>query len=182
MTYKELVDRVAASTGLPKAAVRRVLAATSAEVRSALMGGDTAAIAGLGRFDVLQRPARAIRSVTDSRKLLVGPRHSARFRASGAMRDAVAHLDDPTWSSPEVQTAWRTAETLVGDLALYHGAQAPQSLDEDAPDEVVLNVCSKAFGPMWGQVERTFSERVDAAVRERKDLLASAARRRFASA
>ncbi len=179
MNNKQLVEALADRLGLSKVLVAKVIGGAVAEIQARVAHGEKVTVSGLGHFEVQERPARIIRSVVDTRKLLVGPRHSVRFRAAAALRGAVAHLDDPSWADPAVQGAWRTAETLVGDLDLYHRAKAPAALAVDAEPQVVLEACSRAFGPLWRQVEQTFTERVAADARARTDLLAVAARRRW---
>jgi nucleoid DNA-binding protein len=181
MNNKELIERVATRLGMPKAQVARVLGSMVDTIQDCVASGEQVAISGLGRIQVRQSGARTIRSVVDMRKVLVGPKHNVRFVAAAALKASVARLDDPSWSDPAVQGAWRTAETLVGDLDLYHKAKAPQALDASLGDEVVIDACNQAFGGLWRQVEQTFAERVPAEVRGRTDLLAAAARRRWAA-
>lgn len=179
MNHKELVDAVATRLGTSKAEVGRVLAAMTEVVHEKVTAGEDVTVRGVGRFALRRSPARTIRSVNDMRKILVGPRHGVRFAPAASLRAAASLRDDPTWSDPAVQGAWRTAETLVGDLDLYHKAKAPSALNADHDDAAVMQACSAAFGGLWRQVEETFTERVPAELRGRKDLLAAAARRRW---
>lgn len=178
MNWSELVEAVAERTGRSRADVRQVLDAFEEATLEALGGGDDVSLKGLGRVVVREQAPRAIRRIDDQRKFYLGRRHRARLRPAAPLKRALEGLASADWRSPSHQAAWRKAETLLSDLALYHGSRAP-SLDSTLPHPEVRQQLAAAFGTVWDRVCRTYDTEVPAAVRGTSDYLAEAALRRW---
>lgn len=103
-------------------------------------------------------------------------RFVVRYRTSKRLKQALAGRTPQRWPDPEPQKAWRVAETLVGDLALYQQARAPQGITPSTPLDEVLAACRRSSGALWLQVEASYAERVPDRVRLEQDYLALAAR------
>lgn len=182
MTWAELIQRTAERAGCTPAQARAVLEALSAEALDALAGGEELPLRGVGALGSRWRRPRALRSVSTSQKLVLDGRFVPHFRPSAALRERLAARTPQRWRDARHQEAWALAEALVGDLALYHGAQAPANLDLDELDAEVHDRCLESFGGLWSQVQRTFQGEVSPEVRAEVDHLAQAARRRWARA
>lgn len=180
MNWTDLVERVAARTGLPETRVRSILNSTVAVSLEALAEGQDVSLRGLGTLTSRWREPATLRSIGDRRRLRVDGRFVPKFRAARRLRAALAERTPQRWRDPAHQTAWRVAETLISDLALYHQARAPQ-LDPAAPAAEVEAACVAAFGPVWRRVRETFDAKVSADVRAMDDYLSLAARSRWAS-
>lgn len=164
MNWNELVDAVAARTGQPKALVRAILNAATAEVGARVATGDEVRLKGLGTLTSRWQNARTLRAVHDARKIALDGRWVPRFRSSAALRGALLLRSPQRWRDPRHQAAWRLAEALIGDLELYHGRSVPR-LDEDTPLPMVAPICEVAFGPVWDRVLRTWNEKIPEDVR-----------------
>ncbi|MCK6503156.1 HU family DNA-binding protein [Myxococcota bacterium] len=180
MNGTTLIDRVAQRAGVSRAEVRRVLGALEEVAAEAVAQGDRVSLPGLGTLVVRELAPRTIRNVSDMRKMMVGRRHTVRFRPASTLKEAVAGRTSQAWRQPEHQAAWRLAETLVADLVLYHGTHVPR-LPARAADETVHQLCEGAFGPLWSRVLESYQARVVPDVRAEHDYLADAARHRWAA-
>jgi DNA-binding protein HU-beta len=181
LTWSDLLDAVALRAGVPRAAAGRVLAAFATVLADAVSHGDTVAVPGIGTFGSRWEEERTLRSVADGRKLALDGRWRPTFRASSRLRDATRGRTPQLLRDPEHQRAWRLAETLVGDLALYNARAAPTALGADASPESVHLACAEAFGAAWTRVCHAFAAQVPEPVRASRDHLALAARRRWAT-
>ena len=181
MSWSELVGRVAERAGVTPQVARKVLGALTEEVAAALAADGEVRIPALGTLRRVYRPARALRSVSDQRRMWLGATHDVRFRPAAGVLRQVRAADDEAWRSPEYQDAWRLAETLLDDLELYHAARRPMDVLPDDPDPHVHDACERAFGPLWDRGRRTWTDRTPWAVRQQSDLLALAARARWAA-
>lgn len=178
MNWSEMVDEVAARTGGSKREVRSVLDAFEQAALDALGRGEEVSLKGIGKLDVKEQSPRAIRRIDDQRKFYLGRRFKARLRAAAPLKRALETLTPGDWRDPAHQAAWRKAETLVGDLALYHGARAPE-LDPEQPRAELRTQLASAFGSVWDRVVRSYDSEVPVAVRDGSDLLVEAALRRW---
>lgn len=181
MKWTELVAAVAAKTGQPEKVVRDVMnTAMGLAIERAVAGGEVT-LKGIGVLASRWRKPRAVRSVVDQRKVMLGGRHVPLVRISRSLKARMADRSPQTWRNPEFQQAWRMAETLVGDLDLYHPDRKP-SIPLEANDEAVLSLCQQSFGGLWRRVVRTWDKEIPAALRDRlqatgaPSLLAQAAR------
>ncbi len=181
MNWTDLVARVAERSGVSKAQARRVLGALVEESTERLCAGDSVVLKDLVVLGSRWREPTSVRSVADRRKLRLDGRWVPTARVSGRLREALAARTPQTWRDPEHQAAWRTAETLVGDLVLYHSDNAPARLDPRATPAEVEAACAASFGPLWGRVRATYQARVPEHVRAHTDHLALSARSRWAS-
>ncbi len=180
MNWSDVAAEVATRADLPASTVRLVLKTAIDVVVERLAAGETVSVHGLGTFGSRWRAPTLFRSVDDRRKVRLDGRFVARFRPASRLREALMTRTPQHWRDPAHQAAWRVADTLVGDLALYHGASAPQELATDSEPSVVDQVCDRSFGPTWARCRATYDARVPPEVRERADYLALAARARWA--
>ncbi len=180
MSWRAFVDQVALRAGSSRAATRAVLAAFVDEVEDTLLFGEAVTVPGLGTITSHWEPERTLRSIKDGRKVAIDGRYRPTFRPAGRLRAAMRDRTPQLLKDPAHQRAWRLAETLVGDLALYHAAAAPKDLAEDTELSEVDTRCARALGPAWTRARRTLDEQTPPEVRAVRDHLALAARRRWA--
>lgn len=88
-TTTELIDAVAAATGLSRADVGRVLDGFKAVVTNGLNEGNAVAVAGLGTFKPKHRPARQARNPRTGEMVDVTASNTAGFTPAKALRDAL---------------------------------------------------------------------------------------------
>lgn len=181
MNWTDLIEAVAERTGTPKAVVHEALTGAADVAADALAEGEEVRLHRLGTLRTAWRRQQVVRSVHDARRMLVGGRYVVRFRPSDTLRRRVGQRTEQHWRDPEHQAAWRLAETLVGDLALYHRDRTPRDLPPDGPDAEIDERCREAFGSLWDDARRSLEAQVAASVRHQADHLAQAARRRWAS-
>lgn len=181
MNWTELAQEVGKRTNLPATTVRGVLDAAVDVITEQLAAGQAVRLNRLGTLATRLTPARTVRSVANSRKLHIGERYLVRFRPTRHLREAANSSRPALWRQPEHQAAWRLAETLVADLALYHRTQEPRGIGGTLSDGEVRAACASAFGRPWGEAERSYIERVPEEVRAAHDHLADAARRRWSA-
>ncbi|MCB9687711.1 MAG: HU family DNA-binding protein [Alphaproteobacteria bacterium] len=179
MTWAELSKRVATRSGESKAATQRVLDALMSEVSDALAEGGSVSLPKVGRISSAWRESRTLRSIGDGRKMMLDGRYVARFKAAQALRERLTERTPQSWRSPQAQQAWRLAETLIGDLALYHPESVPADVKADDSAEQVEARCASSFGAHWERVVGTFRARTEGASLD-EPYLALAARRRWA--
>jgi nucleoid DNA-binding protein len=175
VTSLETVRQISAELDLSQAEVRRVLLAAAALAERTLAKGEKVALPGIGSIEPQWRKPRVVRSIADARKTYVGGKYVARFLPATPLREALERRAPDHWRTPEHQSAWRLAETLVADLALYHGASAPSAV----PEAELEARCAAAFGDLWTRARAEWSSRVPAEVTEQQDYLAQAALARW---
>ena len=146
MTWAELSKRVAERSGESKAATQRVLDALVAEMSDALAEGGAVSLPRVGSISSSWRESRTLRSIGDGRKILLDGRYVARFRPAQGLRERLTGRTPQNWKSPQHQQAWRLAETLIGDLALYHPESVPKDVRAEDPAEAVEARCASSFG------------------------------------
>ena len=93
MLKKDLLTEVAAATGHPEKLVREILASTTACVLSALAGGRSVMLLGLGKLSTVRRGAKQARNLHTKEAVTVPPRNDAVLRPSDAVRDAINPAD-----------------------------------------------------------------------------------------
>ncbi len=84
-----MIDEIAKSAGLSKAAASRALDATTAAVTNALKKGDLVTLIGFGSFYVGKREARNGRNPRTGATISIKAANSPKFRAGKALKDAV---------------------------------------------------------------------------------------------
>lgn len=180
MNQRQLIDALAAQSGESKAAVARVLQALGATVHEAVAQGDEVALPQIGKIVATWRGPRVLRQIQNGRKMRIGGRYVPQLRASSRLKETAADRTDQSWRDPDHQRAWRLAETLIGDLELYHQDHLPSLDAEQGPDAVHAD-CTKALGEAWRRARSTFESDVPASIRSENDYLADAALDHWAS-
>lgn len=179
MNAKELVAAVAAQSGESRATVRAVLDAIAAVAHATIEPETGVSLPGLGVLGARQVKGRTVRSVVDGRRIYVEPHLQATFRPAHELRAVLEAREPRVMRDAEQQRAWRLAETLVGDVALYHPTIHPPMIEETPLDQCEA-ICASLFGHAWSRARSRYDEQVPASVRAVRDHLAFAARRRWA--
>ena len=89
MNKSEMIDQIAASADLSKAAAGRALDATIAAVQAALKKGGTVTLVGFGTFYVGKRAARSGRNPRTGAAIKIKASKVPKFRAGKGLKDAV---------------------------------------------------------------------------------------------
>jgi len=89
MNKTELIDQIATSAEISKAAAARALDATVEAVKSALKAGDSVSLVGFGTFAVGERAARTGRNPRTGKALNIKAAKVPKFRPGKALKDAV---------------------------------------------------------------------------------------------
>ena len=89
MNKTELIDQIAASADISKAAAGRALDATIGAVKSTLKKGGTVALVGFGTFAVTKRAARKGRNPRTGAEIKIKAARIPRFRPGKGLKDAV---------------------------------------------------------------------------------------------
>ena len=85
----ELIDAIAASADLPKAAAGRALDATLEAVTKALQNNESVALVGFGTFSVKERAARTGRNPQTGQPIEIAAATLPTFKPGKALKDAV---------------------------------------------------------------------------------------------
>ncbi len=89
MNKSELIDQIATSAEISKAAAARALDATVDAVKAALKAGDTVNLIGFGTFYVGERAARTGRNPRTGKTLEIKAAKSPKFRPGKGLKDAI---------------------------------------------------------------------------------------------
>lgn len=89
MNKSELVNAIATSTGLTKAAAGRAVDATTAAITNTLKKGEAVTLVGFGTFKVSQRAARNGRNPRTGKDIHIAARKAPGFTAGKTLKDAV---------------------------------------------------------------------------------------------
>ena len=89
MNKTELIDQIATSAEISKAAAGRALDATVAAVKDALKAGDSVSLVGFGTFSVGERAARAGRNPRTGKSLNIAAAKVPKFRPGKGLKDAI---------------------------------------------------------------------------------------------
>ena len=89
MNKSELIDSVAKSADISKAAAQRALDAMVSAVRVSLKRGQMVTLVGFGTFYVGKRKARAGRNPRTGAAIKIAAAKVPKFRAGKALKDAV---------------------------------------------------------------------------------------------
>ena len=89
MNKSELIDAIAASADLPKAAAGRALDAVVDSITDALKKDDTVSLVGFGTFSVKERAARTGRNPQTGAPIEIAAAKIPSFKAGKALKDAV---------------------------------------------------------------------------------------------
>jgi len=85
----DLIDAIAESTDLSKAAAARALDATIQAVTTAMANGEEVSLVGFGTFVVKDRPARSGRNPQTGATIQIAAAKVPGFRPGKALKDAV---------------------------------------------------------------------------------------------
>ncbi len=89
MNKSELIDAVAASADISKAAAGRALDATLDSIADALKEGDQVTLVGFGTFQVKHRAARSGRNPQTGEVIQIAESNVPGFKAGKQLKDAV---------------------------------------------------------------------------------------------
>ena len=89
MNKSELIDAIAADSGLSKADAGRALDGFTSAITGALKGGDSISMVGFGTFSVKHRAARAGRNPRTGDTIQIKASNNPSFKAGKALKDAV---------------------------------------------------------------------------------------------
>ena len=88
MNKGDLIDAIAASTGLSKADAGRAIDATTSAIAGELAGGGSVALVGFGTFSVSHRAARMGRNPATGEAIQIRASTVPKFKAGKALKDA----------------------------------------------------------------------------------------------
>lgn len=88
MTKADIVARMAAAAGWPKAGSERALRAALAGIRASLKRGDAVTLVGFGTFSVARRKPRTLKNPRTGQAVTVAGR-IPRFKPSKELKQAV---------------------------------------------------------------------------------------------
>ena len=89
MNKAELIDMVADSADLSKAAAARAVDAVFDGITESLQGGDTVTLVGFGTFSVSARSARTGRNPRTGESITIAASKAPKFKAGKGLKDAV---------------------------------------------------------------------------------------------
>lgn len=89
MNKSNLIDAIALSADISKAAAGRALEATVDSITEALQAGDQVALVGFGTFQVKDRAARSGRNPQTGETIQIKASKVPGFKAGKALKDAV---------------------------------------------------------------------------------------------
>jgi DNA-binding protein HU-beta len=85
----ELIEAIAASADIPKAAASRALDAMVDTVTESLKKGDSVSLVGFGTFSVKERAARTGRNPQTGQPIQISAAKVPTFKAGKALKDSV---------------------------------------------------------------------------------------------
>ncbi|QEM81636.1 MULTISPECIES: nucleoid-associated protein HU-beta [Halomonas] len=89
MNKSELIDAIAASADIPKAAASRALDAMVDSVTETLKSGGSVSLVGFGTFSVKERAARTGRNPQTGKPIQIAAAKVPSFKAGKALKDSV---------------------------------------------------------------------------------------------
>lgn len=89
MNKSELIDAIADSADISKAAAGRAVDAVVDSITNALKGGDQVTLIGFGTFSVKERAARTGRNPQTGAEIQIAAAKIPSFKAGKALKDAV---------------------------------------------------------------------------------------------
>lgn len=92
MLTKELIGRIAESTGQSKKNVEQLLNTTNAIVRENLMAGKAIQLQGLGAFEIKERKARVIVHPRTGERAMAPSKNQVVFRPVGNLKDELKNI------------------------------------------------------------------------------------------
>ena len=89
MNKTELIEKIAAGSGLTKTDAKKALDATVEAIKETLIAGDKIALVGFGTFSVNERPAREGINPATKEKIQIAAKKVAKFKAGAELADAL---------------------------------------------------------------------------------------------
>jgi len=89
MNKSDLIDSMAAASGLSKADAGRALDAFTSAVTNSLKSGQSVSLVGFGTFSVKHRAARTGRNPRTGATISIAASNNPSFKAGKALKDAV---------------------------------------------------------------------------------------------
>ena len=89
MNKQELIENIAVSADITKAAAGRALDSVIDSITDSLKGGDSVVLVGFGTFSVRQRAARTGRNPQTGAEIQIKAANVPAFKACKALKDAV---------------------------------------------------------------------------------------------
>lgn len=89
MNKSELIDQIAANSGLNKADAKKALNATTEVIKNALVEGEKIQLVGFGTFSVNERPEREGINPSTKEKIKIAAKKVAKFKAGAELTDAL---------------------------------------------------------------------------------------------
>ncbi|MCJ7558356.1 MAG: HU family DNA-binding protein [Gammaproteobacteria bacterium] len=89
MNKGDLIDAVAAASGLSKADSTKAVDAVVSSITASLKRGDQVSLVGFGTFAVKHRAARSGRNPRTGETIQIGASNAPGFKAGKALKDAV---------------------------------------------------------------------------------------------
>jgi DNA-binding protein HU-beta len=90
MNKTDLINAIAANSGLSKKDSEKALGATVDAITKALVAGEKVQLVGFGIFDVKDRAARIGRNPKTKESINIPATRTPQFKAGKALKDAVA--------------------------------------------------------------------------------------------
>jgi len=106
MNRAQLIDAVAAATGLGRAQVEATLSGTLTQVRGAVASGDKVQLPGFGTFERRERGARTARHPSTGAPLQLAATRAVGFKVGATFKQEVA--DSVTAKTPTKAAAKKT--------------------------------------------------------------------------
>ena len=89
MNKTELIEKIAAGSGLSKDASKKALEATIVALKDALKAGDKISLVGFGTFTVGERPAREGINPLTNEKIQIAAKKVIKFKAGADFADSL---------------------------------------------------------------------------------------------
>jgi len=89
MNKTDLVEKIAAGSGISKVDAKKALDAAVAAVKDALVAGDKVALIGFGTFSINERPAREGINPATKEKITIEAKKVVKFKAGAELADAL---------------------------------------------------------------------------------------------
>jgi len=89
MNKTDLIDHVASSAGMSKAAAGEAVDAVLSGITASLSGGGSVSLVGFGTFSVTARAARTARNPRTGEAIAVAASNAPKFKPGKALKDAV---------------------------------------------------------------------------------------------
>jgi DNA-binding protein HU-beta len=86
MNKAQLIDAIAAKSGMTKADAKKSLDATIEAVSEALKGGDRVALVGFGSFSVSERNARTGRNPQTGKEIKIAAKKVVKFKPGAELQ------------------------------------------------------------------------------------------------